>query len=117
MKLSYLSIALGIVVLFMVGYCYRLNCKCEDLAIQNKELQQQVALEKANNIIMQSSIKAQNLMIEQYRKDAAQFKSTIEDLTKKVESYNESMVQYDSMTGDNSSEEAIKWLQEKASSL
>lgn len=117
MKLSYLSIALGISILFMVGYCYRLNCKYEDLTIQYKALQQELALEKANSIILQASIKTQNLMIEQYRKDEAQFKSAIDDLNKKIESYNDSKVQYDSMTGENSSEEAIKWLHEKASSL
>ena len=117
MKLSYLSIALGIVMLFMVASYYKLNRKYEDLSIQYKELQQQLALEKANSIILETSIKTQNLMIEQYRKDEAQFKSEIEDLNKKVESYNESNIKYDSMNGDNSSEEAIKWLHEKASSL
>jgi hypothetical protein len=89
-----------------------------DLLIKHKELEGQYAVEKANTSALENSLKAQNLLIENYKASSDEYQKKINYLNDEIQKANTIEVSYESSNNkEASSEEAIEWLRKKASSL
>ena len=115
---KYLTIALTITCIFLGFKYYFLTNDYDELNQKQEELLNSLALDKANIIILEQSIKKQNLKIEQYESESLKLTNTINDLNKQIEKYNSETQDSIELESSNvSSEEAIEWLKEQSSYL
>lgn len=118
MKISNcISILLCIILLFISIKYYLLKNDFYELDKKYIELTGKYAIELSNKESLKNSIELQNKEIEKYKQDSKNLSEKITELNNTIETYNSNNIQYENMDKDDSSEEAIQWLKEKALSL
>ena len=111
---------IGVLAIFIIGVFkyYRLNEEFEDLTLKYTQLQSQYIVEKANTSALENSLKTQNMLIETYKESSKSYEKTINKLNESIKDLNDINVKYEASDNKNAtSEEAIQWLRDKASSL
>ena len=86
--------------------------------LQHTQLQAKYTVEQANTSALENSLKTQNLLIEQYKQSSQDYENTIDKLNDKIDELNKVEVKYETSNNEKAtSEEAIQWLRQRASSL
>ena len=115
---KYLFVCIGIVFVFISTKYYNLYTDNQELQLQYTELNAKYIVEKANTSALENSIKSQNLLLEQYKKSTKEYEDAIIKMNDDIVELNKIVVEYDRLDSTNAtSDEAIKWLVQKASSL
>ena len=114
---SYISILLCIILLFISVKYYLLKNDFYELDKKYIELTGKYAIELSNKESLKNSIELQNKETEKYKQDSKNLSEKISELNNTIEIYNSNNILYENMDKDDSSEEAIQWLKEKALSL
>lgn len=115
---KYIIVGLSIILVFISFRYYSLKDDYTELLIRHKELEGQYAVEKANTSALENSLKAQNILIENYKASSDEYQKKITYLNEEIQKANTIEVTYESSNNkEASSEEAIQWLRKKASSL
>jgi predicted RNase H-like nuclease (RuvC/YqgF family) len=115
---KYIIVGLSIILVFISFRYYSLKDDYTELLIRHKELEGQYAVEKANTSALGNSLKAQNILIENYKASSDEYQKKITYLNEEIQKANTIEVTYESSNNkEASSEEAIQWLRKKASSL
>lgn len=117
----YLMLALVVFGIFISAKYYFLSKDYDDLASRNEQLLGNIAIEKANTSILEQAIAKQNAEIKLYKQSSEELENTVRRLNEEIQKYNKAekddYVKIDKSENDISSEEAIKWMREKSSSL
>lgn len=115
---KYLFVCIGIVFVFILVKYYNLYTDNQELQLQYTELHAKYIVEKANTSALENSIKSQNILLEQYKKSTEAYEDAILKMNDDIVELNKIVVDYDRLDSlDATSDEAIKWLIQKASSL
>ena len=115
---KYIIVGLSIILVFISFSYYSLKDDYTDLLIKHKELEGKYAVEQANTSALENSLKAQNILIENYKASSDEYQKKINYLNDEIQRANTIEVSYESSNNkEASSEEAIQWLRQKASSL
>ena len=115
---KYIIVGLSIIFLFISFRYYSLSSDYTDLTLRHTELQSKYAVEKANTSALENSIKMQNILIESYKTSSLEYQRKIDSLNEEILKGNKEEVSYETSNNkEASSEEAIQWLRQKASSL
>lgn len=115
---KYNLIGLIIILLFISFKYYMLSDDYDELNIEYKEILAKYAVEQSNTVLLENSIKEQNLLIETYKKSSEEYSKKIESLNEEIVELNKTELSYENSNNESAtSEEAIQWLKEKASSL
>jgi septal ring factor EnvC (AmiA/AmiB activator) len=115
---KYIFVCIGVVLLFISFRYYNLSNEYTKLTIEHTQLQAKYAVEKANTSALENSLKSQNLLIEQFKQSSLDYEATIDRLNGKIDEMNKVEVKYETSNNEQAtSEEAIQWLRQKASSL
>ena len=115
---KYNLIGLIIILLFISFKYYMLSDDYDELNIEYKEILAKYAVEQSNTVLLENSIKEQNLLIETYKKSSEEYLKKIESLNEEIVELNKTELSYENSNNESAtSEEAIQWLKEKASSL
>ena len=115
---KYILIGLGVILVFISFRYYILSNDYDELNIEYKEILAKYAVEKSNIVLLENSIKEQNLLIETYKKSSEEYSKKIELLNEEIVELNKTELSYENSNNESAtSEEAIQWLKEKASSL
>ena len=115
---KYIIVGLSIILLFISFRYYSLSNDYTNLTIKYTELQSKYAVEKANTSALENSIKMQNILIESYKTSSLEYQKKIDYLNEEILKGNKEEVSYETSNNkEASSEEAIQWLRQKASSL
>ena len=115
---KYILISLVVILLFISFRYYILSDDYDELTIEYNQLQAKYAVEKSNTVLLENSIKEQNLLIEQYKNSSEEYSKKIESLNNEIIKLNKNELTYENSNNETAtSEEAIQWLKEKASSL
>lgn len=114
-------LALVVFGIFISAKYYFLSKDYDDLASRNEQLLGNIAIEKANTSILEQAIAKQNAEIKLYKQSSEELENTVRRLNEEIQKYNKAekddYVKIDKSENDISSEEAIKWMREKSSSL
>ena len=115
---KYILIGLGVILIFISFRYYILTNDYDELRSEYNNLLSKSAVDKSNITSLENSIKQQNILIEQYKTSSQEYSNKIDSLNKKIIEINKIEPSYeDSNNNDATSEEAITWLKQKASSL
>lgn len=115
---KYIIVGLSIILLFISFRYYSLSNDHKNLVLEHTQLQAKYAVEKANTSALENSIKTQNILIENHKKVSEDYQRQIDSLNKKILETNKLEISYETLNNkEASSEEAIQWLRQKASSL
>ena len=115
---KYILIGLSIILIFISIRYYILSDDYDELRSTYNDLLSKSAVDKANITSLENSIKQQNILIEQYKTSSQEYFNKIDSLNKKIIELNKTETSYENSNNNNAtSEEAITWLKEKASSL
>ena len=115
---KYIIVGLSIILVFISFRYYNLNNDYNELMLQHTQLQAKYTVEKANTSALENSLKTQNLLIEQYKQSSQDYENTIDKLNDKINELNKVEVKYETSNNEKAtSEEAIQWLRQRASSL
>lgn len=115
---KYLFVCIGIVFVFILIKYYNLYTDNQELQLQYTELNAKYIVEQANTSALENAIKSQNILIEQYKKSTEAYEDAILKMNDDIVELNKIVVDYDRLeSSDATSDEAIKWLIQKASSL
>lgn len=115
---KYIIVGITLVLVFISYRYYSLSNEHEILTLKYTQLQSQYAVEKANTSALENSIRIQNMEIERYKKTSDEYEIKISKLNKEIEELNDIDVEYIHSNNEKaSSEEAIIWLKQQASSL
>ena len=115
---KYILIGLSIILIFISIRYYILSDDYDELRSTYNDLLSKSAVDKANITSLENFIKQQNILIEQYKTSSQEYSNKIDSLNKKIIELNKTETSYENSNNNNAtSEEAITWLKEKASSL
>lgn len=115
---KYMFVCVGVILLFISFRYYNLSNDYNELMLQHTQLQAKYTVEKANTSALENSLKTQNLLIEQYKQSSQDYENTIDRLNYKINELNKVEVKYETSNNEEAtSEEAIQWLRQRASSL
>lgn len=115
---KYIIVGLSIILLFISFRYYLLSNDYNELTLEHTQLQSKYAVEKANTSALENSVKMQNILIESYKTSSLEYQKKIDSLNEEILKGNKEEVSYETSNNkEASSEEAIQWLRQKASSL
>lgn len=115
---KYLFVCVSIILVFISFRYNNLSNDYNTLKLEYTQLEAKYTVEKANTSALENSLKTQNLLIEQFKNSSKDYEATIERLNDEISKMNNVEVKYETSNNkEATSEEAIQWLRQKASSL
>ena len=115
---KYLFVCVSIILVFISFRYYNLSNDYNELKLEHTQLEAKYIVEKANTSALENSLKVQNLQIEQFKQSSKEYELKIETLNKELSKVNDIEVKYETSNNkEATSEEAINWLRQRASSL
>lgn len=115
---KYIIAVVSVILLFIGTKYYFLMKDYKELTLKHTSLQAKYVVERANVETLKNAIQSQNMLIHSYKKSSDDYRRKIDNLNEELRTVGKKEVVYETTNNkEATSEEALRWLRERAPSL